>query len=174
MNRSLLPLFLLSLGLCAAPALAAPVAPAPTEAGQVALPLVEEAWVAEAPPTARHNAAYLRLRNGPRADVLLDVETPVAEVVELHAMTREQGVMRMTQEATVALAPGATLTLAPGGRHLMLINMKRALKPGERIPLTLRFRHAGLVTVEAEVRPLAIDAAPAPAAAHSPHAHHAH
>lgn len=120
----------------------------------VTAPRVSAAWIAEAPPTARHNAAYLVLRNGNRADTLLAVETPVAEVVELHEMRMDQGLMRMRQEKTVALAANAELRLAPGGRHLMLINMKRALQTGERIPLILRFRRAGAITVEAEVRPL--------------------
>lgn len=120
-------------------------------------PSVSAAWIAEAPPTARHNAAYLVLRNGNRADTLLAVETPVAEVVELHEMRMDQGVMRMRQEKSVALAANAELRLTPGGRHLMLINMKRALQVGERIPFTLRFRQAGVITIEAEVRPLLAD-----------------
>lgn len=153
----------------AAPAaVAAPDAPVHPGATRTARPVIENVWIAEAPPTARHNAAYFRLRNGTRADTLLGVETPVAEVVELHAMTQEQGVMHMEQETSVPLAPGATLELAPGGRHLMLVNMKRALKVGDRIPLTLHFRHAGLVTVEAVVRPLAEEGDAPPAE------HHAH
>ncbi|HET8731449.1 MAG TPA: copper chaperone PCu(A)C [Moraxellaceae bacterium] len=146
--------------LCAGVVSAALATPAPAMhhgATRSAVPVIENVWIAEAPPSARHNAAYLRVRNGARADTLLGVETPVAEVVELHAMTQEQGVMHMEQETSVPLAPGATLELAPGGRHLMLVNMKRVLKVGDRVPLTLHFRHAGLVTVEAVVRPLAED-----------------
>lgn len=172
-----LPVALLCLGV-AAPALAAGAAatsaltPAAAhgEASRSARPVVEAAWIAEAPPGARHGAAYLRLHNGARADALLAVETPVAQVVELHATAQEQGLVRMEQEATLALAPGAVVELAPGGRHLMLINLRRALKAGERVPLTLRFRHAGLVTVDAEVRPLSVDD-PAPSGGHHHHGH---
>lgn len=151
----------------------APAAARPAPARAATPPRVSEAWIAEAPPTARHNAAYLQLRNGSRADTLLAVETPVAAVVELHEMRMEQGVMRMRQEKRVDLAANAELRLAPGGRHLMLIDMKRALRPGERVPLTLRFRRAGILTVQAEVRPLPLDGGDAPP--HSDHSgHHGH
>lgn len=162
-------LVLLSGAVVAAPVVAAPpvrVIPAtvPAPAGG---PRASEAWIAEAPPAARHNAAYLVLRNGPRGDSLVAVETPVAEVAEVHEMRQDKGVMRMRHEAVVALAPNAELRFQPGGRHIMLINMKRALKPGERVPLTLRFRKAGPLVIEAEVRPLAVDVDAA-----DPHAHH--
>lgn len=172
---------------CAAPAApSAPLAPKPTTAPAAAsaaataatarppataqAPRVSDAWIAEAPPTARHNAAYLVLRNGSRADTLLAVETPVAAVVELHEMRMDQGVMRMRQERSAALPANAELRLAPGGRHLMLIDMKRPLQAGERVPLTLRFRRAGAITVMAEVRALEPDAGDVPD--HS--GHHAH
>lgn len=154
----------------AAASAASAAGPAATARAPATAPRVSDAWIAEAPPTARHNAAYLVVRNGGRADTLLAVETPVAAVVELHEMRMDQGVMRMRQEKSAALAANAELRLAPGGRHLMLINMKRPLQAGERVPLTLRFRRAGAITVMAEVRALEPDAGDAPD--HS--GHHAH
>lgn len=170
MNVRLIPLLAVLMGAGAVPAAHAATAPDTPAAA----PRVTGAWIAEAPPTARHNAAYLVLRNGNRADTLLAVETPVAEVVELHEMRMDKGVMRMRQERSVALAANAELRLAPGGRHLMLINMKRALRPGEQVPLTLRFRRAGALTVQAEVRPLPVDegeAAGQPSQGHMRHMH---
>lgn len=172
MKAPLMSLLLLLPGAAlAAPDTDAPVVTAPalraTPAVAAGGPRASGAWIAEAPPAARHNAAYLVLRNGPRADTLVAVETPVAEVAEIHEMRQDKGILRMRREATVALAPNAELRLQPGGRHIMLINMKRALKPGERVPLTLRFRKAGALVIEAEVRPLAVDAEAA-----DPHAHH--
>lgn len=162
----------LAAGLLAVPAVAAPAAEAAAGAAArtVTGPVVSDAWIAEAPPGAAHNAAYLRLANGSRADVLEAVASPVCRVVELHAMQATGGVLRMRREPVLALAPGARIELAPGGRHLMLIDMKRALAVGEKVPLTLRFRKAGTVTVEAEVRPRPLDDAPAPGG----HAHHHH
>lgn len=149
---------LAALGLPASlPAVAAPA----TAAVQVT-----EAWVSEAPPTARNNAAYLTVTNGARQDTLLGVSTPAAAVAEIHDMKREGGVLRMQPLKAVELAPRQVLTLAPGGRHIMLIDMKQALKAGDTVPLTLRFRRAGAVTVQAVVRPLVVEED------HSHHHHH--
>jgi copper(I)-binding protein len=129
--------------------------------------VVTDAWIAKAPPSARNLAAYLSLKNGPRPDALLSVKTPAAAVAELHETRKADGVTRMRKQAGIALAPNAELLLAPGGRHIMLINVKQALKPGDKVPLALTFRRAGVVNVQAEVR------SPLPeAAAADPHAHH--
>ena len=149
--------------------LAAPAQARAAASSAAAAPVVSDAWIAEAPPGAHHNAAYLSLRNGNRADTLLAVESPVAEVAELHAMQEAGGLLRMRREGSLALAPGASVQLAPGGRHIMLINMKRSLRVGEKVPLRLRFRRAGVVSVEAEVRPLPVDQG----ADHAGH-HHGH
>ncbi len=120
-------------------------------------PVVADAWISEAPPVARNNAAFVTLTNGNGKDVLLAVESSVSAAVELHTMSMAGGIMRMQRLPLINLAPGETLRMAPGGRHIMLINMKQALKAGDRVPLTLVFRKAGRVTVEAEVRPLVVD-----------------
>ena len=52
-------------------------------------------------------------------------------------------------------APGAPTVLAPGGLHIMLIGLKQKLAPGDSVPLTLVFEHAGEITIEAPVRGMA-------------------
>ena len=47
---------------------------------------------------------------------------------------------------------GGSVTLQPGGLHVMLIDMQKELAPGDKISLTLTFEKAGPMTVEAEVR----------------------
>lgn len=131
--------------------LAAGTAAAEAPGGAV---VVTDAWVGAAPPTARNRAAFFSLKNGPRPDRLLGVKTPAAEVVELHETRREQGVTRMQRQAGIALAPREEVVFAPGGRHLMLINVRQPLQAGDKVPLTLKFRRAGTLVVEAEVRPL--------------------
>lgn len=117
-------------------------------------PVLSHAWISEAPPVARNNAAFVTVKNGARQDVLLRVETPAAEAAEFHQMSMAGGIMRMQYLPRITLAPNAVLTFAPGSRHIMLINMKRPLKLGDRVPLTLKFRKAGTITVMAEVRML--------------------
>lgn len=57
--------------------------------------------------------------------------------------------MRMRElEGGLAIPPGATVALAPGGLHLMLMGLKTPLKQGEKVPVTLVFEKAGTIDVE--------------------------
>ena len=84
---------------------------------------------------------------------------PAAERVEMHMTLRDGEILRMRQVKELGIPAGSKLALAPGGAHLMLINIKRPLKAGDKVPVTLRFAKAGEVKVELSVR-----APPKPAA----------
>jgi len=67
-------------------------------------------------------------------------------------MKMEGNVMRMRELANgLEIAPGATVTLAPGGLHMMMMGLKAPLKQGEKVPLTLVFEKAGTIDVEIAV-----------------------
>ncbi|WP_043338027.1 copper chaperone PCu(A)C [Belnapia moabensis] len=90
-------------------------------------------------------AGFLTIRNtGTQPDRLLSATSAVARNVELHTHVRDGEVMRM-REATggIPIPPGGTVTLQPGGFHVMLIGLKEALAAGSEVPLTLRFERAG-------------------------------
>ena len=111
-----------------------------------------------------NGAGFLKLtNNGTQADVLLSASSPAARTVELHSMVRDGDVMRMRPVQDIAITPGETVELRPGGFHIMLVGLNAPLNQGGRVPLTLRFRRAGEVQVE-----LVVEAAGArgPAAAH--------
>jgi len=97
---------------------------------------------------------YLNLANeGSSPDVLLSVESQVAAAVEMHeTKIDENDVMRMTPLAKIEVPAGGSVSLEPGGKHIMLINLKQELKPNEKISLTLNFEKAGPLTVETEIR----------------------
>ncbi len=84
--------------------------------------------------------------------------TPVADKAELHTMSMAGGVMRMRPVEKIDLPANRPVQLAPGGVHVMLTGVKRPLKEGDRVPLTLTIRPADgppfTYKVEAEVRPL--------------------
>lgn len=109
-----------------------------------------------------NGAAFMRLRNGGvQPDRLISASTPVARVVELHTVIREGDAMRMRPVQDIAVAPGQTVELRPGGFHVMLIGLNAPLAQGTRVPLTLRFERAGEVQVE-----LAVEAAGARGTGH--------
>lgn len=87
---------------------------------------------------------------------LVGAASPVAGVVEIHEMAMEGGVMRMRAIEGLDLAAGKPVELKPGGHHVMLMDLKRALKPGEKIAVELRFETKDgkrfTLPLEAEVR----------------------
>ena len=101
-------------------------------------------------------AAYLVSleNNGKTPDKLVQATTTVCASVEMHSMTVDtQGVMRMRQVDGIALAPNASVKMAPGsGYHLMLVGLKRPLKDGDAFPMTLQFERAGKIEVKVVVQ----------------------
>lgn len=156
MRTLLLSLWAVALALTAAFAAGA-------QSGDIA---VLQAWTRAVGATAPTAAGYLTLRNrGATPDRLVSAETPAARAVEIHEQRREDGVMRMRPLPDgVPVRSGETVTLGPGGTHLMLVGPTRALARGERVPLTLRFERAGEVHVE-----LSVEAAGARQPAHAGH-----
>lgn len=116
-------------------------------------PVVEQPWVREVIPGQSATAAYLVIKSHDHEpDVLLGATCDAAGSVELHTMKTQGGTMRMKKLDRLALPARGTIALAPGGDHLMLFGLKRPLRSGERVRLTLNFQRAGKVEVEALVR----------------------
>lgn len=150
--------------LAATPGLAAmPGTPGQDAAGQV---VAHDAWARASAGTASTGAVYLALTGGAQPDRLTGVSTPVAAMASVHESTAEGGVMRMRAVNALPVPPGKTVTLAPGGYHIMLMELGHPLVAGQTFPLTLSFEHAAPVTVEVQVR--AIGARAAAGADHMP------
>lgn len=133
--------------------LAALVASAPALAASVS---VETPWLRETAPAAKAGGGYAVIRNaGKVEDRLLGGSTAVAASVDVHSMTMDGNIMRMRPvSGGLAIAPGGSVALKPGGYHLMLMGLKRPLKRGETVTITLRFAKAGDVPVRFRVEPI--------------------
>ena len=128
-------------------------APAPIKAGALQ---IEARWLRATPGGAKVGAGYLRITNtGSEADRLTGASMPLAARGEVHEMTMQNGVMHMAAVAGgVAIPPGKTVELKPGGFHLMFLALKGALKQGQTLGVTLTFEKAGSVTVPFPVQGL--------------------
>jgi copper(I)-binding protein len=111
-------------------------------------------WSRPTPPRAPTAAGYLTVTNSGHApDTLVGASSPEAAALELHESSMAGGVMRMRAVPEgLAIAPGQTVKLEPGGYHFMFIGPKKPFAVGDHIPATLRFRRAGTVKVEFEVQ----------------------
>ncbi|CTQ48524.1 copper chaperone PCu(A)C [Jannaschia donghaensis] len=94
---------------------------------------------------------YMEITNaGDTDDVLLSATVPeeVAGMVQLHEMSIDNGIMRMSEVAGgIAIPAGETVVLKSGGLHVMFMRLQEGLKDGQEIPATLTFRDAGDVDV---------------------------
>ena len=111
---------------------------------------IGQPWARATPPTAPTGGGYLSVKNtGTEPDRLISISSPAAGTVQVHEMKMEGNVMRMRElDGPLEIKPGETVTLAPGGMHLMMMGLKEPLKQGEKVPLTLVFEKAGKIDVE--------------------------
>lgn len=102
---------------------------------------VENAWARATAPGQKVAAAFMDLTAG--SDLRLVAATsPAAKTVELHRMSMDNGVMVMRAVPDIPLPKGQTVSLKPGGLHLMLIDLVAPLKEGSPTPVSLTLRDA--------------------------------
>ena len=105
---------------------------------------IENAWARATPPGAETAAGYMTIRNKSSSpDRLVRVASPLAARVEMHVHLHDGDVMRMRQVRGYDIPANGSLELKPGGGHLMFVDIERAFKEGEKVPVTLRFERAG-------------------------------
>jgi len=116
--------------------------------------VISQAWSRATPGGAKTGGGYLTIENkGSAPDKLVSATADAAGKVEVHEMAMNNGVMTMRPlDSGLTIDPGKTVKLAPGGYHLMLMELKRPLKQGDKLPVTLQFEKAGKVAVTLEVQ----------------------
>lgn len=113
---------------------------------------------------AKTSEVFLTVSNaGHVPDHLVSASCACSQGVELHRMWMDHGIMRMRPATGGFEVPaGGTLRLVKDGDHLMLVGLKRPLRAGQRVKITLRFEHNGKAVLDFPVRASGPAAAPAP------------
>jgi copper(I)-binding protein len=114
---------------------------------------IADPYVRATPPGQPNSAAFMTLTNAsPLPRALVSATSPAAKTVELHTHVKEDGIMRMRQVERIEIPAGQTVTLAPGGLHVMLIGLEKELKPGVSVDLSLSFDDGSEAKIQAPVR----------------------
>lgn len=104
-----------------------------------------------APASGANGAVFMDITNNTGKEITITgAATPVSKRVELHTQTNDDGVMKMRPADSFTIAGnGGTLSLKPGGDHIMLLDLATPLRKGRQFPLTLEFakRKAQAITV---------------------------
>lgn len=134
---------------------------------------ISQPWARATPPGAASGGGFVTLTNqSDTDDRLVGVSTTITELAEIHNMEMDGDVMRMQHLPDgLEIPAGETVTLAPGGLHLMFMELTSPIEEGQAIPVTLAFEHAGSIDIELQVVP--VGASPGDEGAHHQH-HEAH
>jgi copper(I)-binding protein len=126
--------------------------------GALAQVMVSEAWIRATVPQQKSAGAFMRLRSAAPA-TLVAVRSPAAASAEIHQMQMQGQTMTMHAVDAVALPAGQEVSFGPGGYHVMLFGLKRQLKAGDSVALTLVVEDAARkrseVNVAVPVKPIA-------------------
>jgi copper(I)-binding protein len=118
---------------------------------------VKDPWIRATVPAAKSTGAFMQLQSAQDAR-LVEVRSSVAGIVEIHEMKMDGQMMKMHAVDGVDLPAGKPVALASGGYHVMLMDLKRQLKDGEQVPVTLVIQRKGkkpeTVEVQVPVKPL--------------------
>jgi len=123
----------------------------PTWAANVS---VTDVWARATMPGQKVSGAYMRIQSDVDAR-LVSASSPAVPRVEVHEMKMDGDVMRMREVKAIDLPKGKTVSLEPGGFHIMLMNLPKPIAAGDMIPLTLVIESGGTrqtVEVKAEAR----------------------
>lgn len=122
-------------------------------------------WTRATPPGAVAGGGFMIITNtGDEPDRLIGFSSPVAAAGEVHEMKVEDGVMTMRElEGGLEIPAHGSVTLAPGGYHLMFIDLKEPIVAGTDVPVTLTFEKAGVLETELHAAPIG---APGPKGGH--------
>jgi periplasmic copper chaperone A len=139
---------------------------------------ITDAWSRNSAMVSGAGAAYMVVENtGSTADAIVGASSTIAKATEVHetydassmAPSESTGMGGMESPAASAamgggsmmgmrkidrldIPAGGKVELKPGGYHVMLIELTKELKVGDKIEITLKFEKAGDVKVTAEVR----------------------
>lgn len=128
---------------------------------EVAAPALQisDAWLRALPPGQPTAAVYLTVTNvSAQPQRIAAARSPLAQRVEFHNSQQIDGQWKMTQLPALELAPGRSLTLSPGGVHLMLFGLTQTPREGDKLAVDLQLPNGDWVQAQAEVRGFADDA----------------
>lgn len=120
----------------------------------------DDAWVRLPGAAGRPAAAYFTLYGGPDPATLVAISAPFAARAELHETMPDMSAptapgsnppSTMAPLDSVVVPAGQTVRFEPGGRHVMLFDVKPGARAGTAAPLTLRFADGRTLQVDAQL-----------------------
>ena len=121
---------------------------------------ISQPWTRATAPTAKAGGGFVTITNkGTTPDRLIAARSTASAKSEIHEMKMDGNVMRMRElDKGVEIPPGATVTLKPGGYHIMFMELKAPFAKDAKVPVTLVFERAGSIDVPFTVQAMGASA----------------
>ena len=133
----------------------------------IALLLVAGVANATDSPTVKASSGWLRVLPGSlpaggyvsfenvsdRAVSIVGASSPDYADAMIHRSSTDGGMGRMEMVDSVPLPPKGTVAFSPGGYHVMLMDAKHPVKPGDKLVVTFRLSNGETLPVTLLARP---------------------
>ena len=93
----------------------------------------EKAWARPSIGKSKNSAVYLHIKNSGKEEITITSgRSDISERVELHTHIKEGDVMKMRPiEGGLKIPAGSSVELKPGGKHIMIMGLKKKLSKGD-------------------------------------------
>nr|WP_294847259.1 copper chaperone PCu(A)C [uncultured Sphingomonas sp.] len=113
---------------------------------------VDDVWARAVAPGQTTGAVYMAIQNdGDADDALMSAKVSVAPNSEIHQTMTEGNMAKMNHAGPIAVPSKSTVTLKPGGTHVMMTGLTVPLSPGDRFFVDMQFETSGHVTAAGKV-----------------------
>ena len=111
--------------------------------------IIDHPIARETPPGIKVGAGYLSITNNSDQDeILISATGELAAEIQIHTIKVQNDIMKMVELTNGLTIPaGETVTLQPGGLHLMFMSLKQQLIEGDEYSVNLKFKNAGEIEV---------------------------
>lgn len=117
--------------------------------------VIDKQWIRETLPSMNMTAGYFHIQNSSSEDkVIVSAESSCSKRVEIHEHTFVDGLMKMQQVKSLRVKKGESVSLTPGGYHLMMFEVTDNLKRGKFCDIHLTFQDGAKQSFKAPVRSL--------------------
>lgn len=100
-------------------------------------------------PGTNNSAIFMNIKNASNADVkLVGVHSSVCKSTEIHTHKMENGMMAMIQVKDAVIPKNGETKLAPGGLHIMLMDLNKPIKDGDKVDLELKFSNGESIKLD--------------------------
>jgi hypothetical protein len=117
--------------------------------------IITDAWVREPISPNNNSVVYMKISNPTDKEIVI-IGSSAAETannVELHqSFVDEKGVSRMTSIDKIVVPAKTDIELAPTGIHIMLLDLKKSLKIGDKVKLEVKIQGRNPLVIQAEVK----------------------